>query len=193
MPLIRLFLICQCCMINHHVTHNQIWEKRYGFYTRKELQSSLPLRPGRNYTMVSCNDFRGNLLVLFWTMCNSIKGPCDTKSLKISTVYDVWFPRYRPFNMKLATNSALVLVFINFLWPVYIRDWLFIGNEMICWNQCAHSLNQLCIHNIPPDHFCNGFKGLLPQGCPLPITCNYQVINTLQNSSTNSTHRVWQR
>ena len=121
MPLIRLFLICQCCMFTHHDTHNQIWKKRYGFYTNKKLQSSLPVRPERNYTMTLCNDFRGNWLVLFWTMCNSVEGPCDIKSFKISTVYDIWFSRYRPSNMKLATHSALVLVFINFLWAVYGR------------------------------------------------------------------------
>ena len=52
-------------------------------------------------------------------MCNSVKGPCDIKSFKFCTAYDVWFSRYRPFNMKLATDSALVSLFINFLWAVY--------------------------------------------------------------------------
>ena len=33
------------------------------------------MRPGRNYALVLCNDFRGNLLVLFRTMCKSVKGP----------------------------------------------------------------------------------------------------------------------
>ena len=70
--------------------------------------------------MVLCNDFRGNLLLLFWTMCQAVKGPCDIKYFKISTAYDVWFSRYRPSNMKLATDSALVLLFINFLWAVYV-------------------------------------------------------------------------
>ena len=119
MSLIRLFLTCQCCMISHHDTHNQIWKKRYGFYLNKKLSNSLPSRPGLNHAVVLCNDFRGYLLVLFWTMCNSVKGPCDVKSVKISAAHDLWFSRYRPSNMKLATDSALVLVFINFLWAVY--------------------------------------------------------------------------
>ena len=120
MSLIRLFLTCQCCMISHHDTHNQIWKKRYGFYLNKKLSNSLPSRPGLNHAVVLCNDFRGYLLVLFWTMCNSVKGPCDVKSVKISAAHDLWFSRYRPSNMKLATDSALVLVFINFLWAVYV-------------------------------------------------------------------------
>ena len=55
----------------------------------------------------------------FGHMCNSVKGPCDIKSLKILTAYDVWFSRYQTSNMKLATDSALVIVFINFLLAVY--------------------------------------------------------------------------
>ena len=119
MSLIRLFCICQCSIISHHAIHNQISKKIYGSYINKKLQSSLPLRTGRNYAVVLCNGFRGNLLVLFWTMCQSVRGLCDIKYLKISTVYDVWLSGYRPSNMKLATDSALVLVFINFLWTVY--------------------------------------------------------------------------
>ena len=63
----------------------------------------------------------GNLLVLFWTMCQSVKGPCDINYFKILTAYDVGFSRYRPSNLKLATDSALVLVFINFLGAVYVQ------------------------------------------------------------------------
>ena len=121
MSLIRLFLICQCCKISHHNTHNNIWKKKYGFYLNKKLSSSLLLRPGRNYAIVLCNDSMANLLVLFWTMCNSVKGPCDVKLLKILTAYDVWFSRYQPSNMKLATDSAPVIVFISFLWAVYMQ------------------------------------------------------------------------
>ena len=91
------------------------------FTLTKKLSSSLPLRTGRNYAVVLCNDSRLNLLVLFWTMCNFVKGLCDIKSLKILTAYDVWFSRYQPTNMKLATDSVLVIVFINFLWAVYIK------------------------------------------------------------------------
>ena len=47
-------------MISHHDSNNQIWKKKYGFYLNKELLSSLPLRPGRNYAVVLCNDFKGN-------------------------------------------------------------------------------------------------------------------------------------
>ena len=56
----------------------------------------------------------------FGPMCNSVKRSCDIKSYKISIAYDVWFSGYRPFNMKLATDSALVPVFMNFLWAVYV-------------------------------------------------------------------------
>ena len=111
------FFICQCFMISHHDTHNQIWKQRYGFYLNKIFESSLPLRPGRNYAVVLCNDFRVDLLALFWTTCNFVKGACDIKSFNISTASDVWFLRYRPSNMMLATDT----VFINFLWAVYIK------------------------------------------------------------------------
>ena len=50
-----------------------------------------------------------------------VQGPCDIKYFKISTAYGVWFSRCRHPNMTLATDSALVLVFINFLWAVYMR------------------------------------------------------------------------
>ena len=52
-------------------------------------------------------------------MSSSVRGPCDIKSFKVSTAYDVLFSRYRPSNMMLAAASALVLVFINFSWAVY--------------------------------------------------------------------------
>ena len=52
----------------------------------------------------------------FWC---SLKGPCDTKSFKISTAYDVWFLRYRPSNLVITADFAMVLVFINLLWAVY--------------------------------------------------------------------------
>ena len=52
-------------------------------------------------------------------MSQPVKGPCDIICSKISTAYDVLFSRYRPSNMKLATDVAMVLVFINFLWAVY--------------------------------------------------------------------------
>ena len=100
MSLIRLVLKCQCCMISHHNTHNKIWKKRYGFYLIKKLSSSLPLRPGRNYAVVLCNHSRVDLLVSFWTMCNSVRGPCDIESLKILKAYDVWFSRYQSFQYE---------------------------------------------------------------------------------------------
>ena len=106
-------------MISHRNTRNKIWKKRYGFYLNMKLSSSLPLKPGRHYAVVLCNDSRVNLLVLFLTVWNSVKGPCDIKSLKILTASAVWFSRYQPSNMKLATDSALVIVFIDILWAVY--------------------------------------------------------------------------
>ena len=69
--------------------------------------------------MVLRNEFIGNVLVLFWTMCNSVKGQCDIKTFQISTAYDVWFSRYRHSSLMVAPGSALVIVFINFLWTVY--------------------------------------------------------------------------
>ena len=98
------------------------FKKIYGFYLTKKFQSSLPWRLRWNYAVVLCNDFTGNLLVLFLTMSQSVKRPCDIIYFKISTAYDVWFSRYRLSKMKLATDSALVLVFINFLWAVYITS-----------------------------------------------------------------------
>ena len=92
--------------------------EKYGFYLNKKLLSTLPLRPGRNHAEVLCNDFMGNLLLLFSTMCNSVKEPCNIKSFNISTACDIWVSRYRPSNLMLATDSALALVFINFLWAV---------------------------------------------------------------------------
>ena len=93
--------------------------KDMAFTLTRNFKFQLPWRPGRNYAVVLCNDFRGNLLVLFLAMCQSVKGPCDVKSFKISAAYDVWLSIYRPSNMKLAAVSALALVFINFLWAVY--------------------------------------------------------------------------
>ena len=118
MSSIRLMLICNCYMTSHYDTHNLIWQKKYGFYLNKKILSTLPLRPGRNHAEVLCDDFMGNLLVLFSTMCNSVKEPCNIKSFNISTAYDIWVSRYRPSNLMLATDSALALVFINFLWAV---------------------------------------------------------------------------
>ena len=73
------------------------------------------------------------LLVLFWTMCDSVKGPCDIKLFQISTTYVFWFSRYRPFNLMLATDSTLVIVFINFLWEVYQGQWQEIAPHSIYW------------------------------------------------------------
>ena len=76
-------------MISHHNTHSKIWKEIYGFYFNKELPISFPLRPGRNYAVVLCKNARVNLLFLFWTMCNSVNGPYDIKSLKILTAYEI--------------------------------------------------------------------------------------------------------
>ena len=51
----------------------------------QEILSSPSLRPGRNYDVVLCNDFRGNLLVLFRAICKFVKGPYGLKSCQIST------------------------------------------------------------------------------------------------------------
>ena len=117
--LIRLLLVCQCCMICHHDTRRHIWKIRYGSYLNKKFLNSLPLVVVRNYVMELCNDVMDILSFLFWTMWCSFKGPCDVKSFKISTAYNVWFSRYRPLNLMITANFALVLVFIYFLWAVY--------------------------------------------------------------------------
>ena len=41
--------------------------------------------------MILCIDFGDNLLIVFWTICNSVKERCDIKSVKIFTAYDVWW------------------------------------------------------------------------------------------------------
>ena len=46
------------------------------------------------------------------------------KSFKISTAYDIWFSTYRPSNLMITADCALVLVFINFLWAVYDKTHL---------------------------------------------------------------------
>ena len=106
-------------MIYHHDTHKHIWKKIYCSYLNKEFQNSLPLIQVRNYAVVLCNDFMGILFFTFWAMWSSFKGPCDTKSFKISTAYDAWFSRYHPSNWMITADFALLLVFINFLWAVY--------------------------------------------------------------------------
>ena len=60
----------------------------------------------------------GNLFVLFWAMYDSVTRPRDIKSFNISTAYDVWFSRYRPYNLMLATGSALE--FKGVPWAVYV-------------------------------------------------------------------------
>ena len=70
-------------------------------------------------------------VMILWVICSFCFGPCvillkwfcDIKSFKISTAYDVWFSRYRPSNLMLATDtdSAQVLMFINVLWVVYFK------------------------------------------------------------------------
>ena len=132
--------------------HNLIWKKKYGFHLNTKLLSSLPLRPGRNYAVLLCSYFIGDLLVLFRTMCAFVKGPCDIKSLKISPAYDVWFSRYWPSNLMLATNSALVIVFISFLWAVY--RWWKIANTIRVITKAkgstidinANTLNLIILH-----------------------------------------------
>ena len=56
----------------------------------------------------------------FFTMCNSVKGPSHIQLLKIATAYDVWFSRYLPSNLILATDSALVHVFVIFFGAGYL-------------------------------------------------------------------------
>ena len=53
--------------------------------------------------------------------CDSYKGVCDIKLFKISTAYVVLSSTFS--NLMLAMDSALVLVFINFLWAVYVFLW----------------------------------------------------------------------
>ena len=85
-------------------------------YLSKKFQNSLPLIPVRNYAMILCNDFI--LFSIFRTTWCSFKGPCDIKSFKIATAYAVWFSRYRPSNLLITADFALLLVFIIFMWVV---------------------------------------------------------------------------
>ena len=99
------------------------------------------------YAVVLRNDFRRNLIALFWTMCKSVKGLYDIKSCKISTAFDVWFSRYRPCNMKLSTDTAVVLVFINFLAAVYVHPCekvigMFFQNQI--WSRLL-DINRMCL------------------------------------------------
>ena len=120
MLLIHLFFICQCWMICHHDIHKHIWKKIYGSNLNKIFWYSLSLIAVRNYAMVICHDFMIILFLSFWTMWWPFKGPCGIKSFKISTVYDVWFSRYHPSHLMIIPDFALVLVFLNFLWAVYM-------------------------------------------------------------------------
>ena len=76
MLLIRLFLICQCCLC-HHGTHKHIWKKIYGSYLNKKFWNSLPLISVRNYTVVLCNDSMGNSFFFLWTLWCCLKRPYD--------------------------------------------------------------------------------------------------------------------
>ena len=110
----------ECCMICHHASHKRIWKKRYGSYLNKNFWNSLPSIPVRNYALVLRNNLMDIILFLFWTMLCSVTGPCDIKSFKISTAYDIWFLRYRRSNLMITADFALVVVFIKCLWAVYI-------------------------------------------------------------------------
>ena len=121
MTLIRLFLICQYCIISRHDIHNQFWKKDMALTLTRNFKihfhwDRYELMPWY-YVMIL-----GVIYTFYFEQCQceSVKGPCDIKYFKISTAYDVWFSRYRLSNMTLATDSALLLVFINFLWAVYI-------------------------------------------------------------------------
>ena len=75
-----------------------------------------------------------------------LKGSCDIKLFKISTAYDVWFSRYRPSNMKLAMDSALVLVFINFCGRCIMLDGVIIAPHCISMGQCKKDVTPLLTH-----------------------------------------------
>ena len=63
--------------------------------------------------------FYGCFLFCFWKMWCHIKGLCDIKFFKMWTAYDVWLSRYRPSNLMITVDFALVLVIINFFGAVY--------------------------------------------------------------------------
>ena len=105
----------------------------------------------RNYVMVLCNDFMGILFFLFWTIWCSFNRLCDVKSFKISTAYDVWFSRYRPSNLMITADFALVLVFRNFLWAVYdigSIEFVQIHSRIPCfWTNKCRLTSPCKIHN----------------------------------------------
>ena len=86
--------------------------------------------PVRNCAMELCNDFIGTLFFIKRTMWCSFKGPCVIKSFKILTPYNIWFARYRPSDVLIPADFALVLVFINhddvIKWKYFPRNWPFV-------------------------------------------------------------------
>ena len=122
MLLIRLVLIGQCCMICNHDTHNPFERKYMALTLTRKFKIHFHWYRYEILALVLCNDFMSISFFLFWTAYCSFKGPCDMKSSKIATAYDVWLSRYRPSNLVITTDFALVLVFINFLWAVYLKS-----------------------------------------------------------------------
>ena len=92
----------------------------------------------------------GDLFFLFWTMNSSFKGPCDIKSVKFSTAYDVWFSRYRPSNLVLTTDSALVLAFVDFRGRCNFKAThggsIVISDDKKIWS-CLHSQNKSMVRH----------------------------------------------
>ena len=120
---------------------------------------NVPFWLDRNYAMVLYKYFTRNLLFLLQIMRCSFKWPCDIKSFKISTAYDVWFSRYRPSSLMLTTVFALVLVLINFLWGctylsrhgLFLRgsQYTFPGKHLTFngWEafiSCQHMIKDIC-------------------------------------------------
>ena len=71
-------------------------------------------------------------ILFFWTMWCSLKGPCDKKSIKISTAYDVWFSRNCPSNLVMTADFALVLVFFGAVDDIIL--WKIIGFYSSRWD-----------------------------------------------------------
>ena len=134
MLLIRLSWICQCCMTYHHDTQNTFERKDGALTLTRNFKIHRYEIMQWYYVMI----LWVILLFLFWTMSCSFKGPCNIKSFKISTAYDVWFSRYRPLNLmigagvhKLIVGSATVTII---RWQKYViyANTLVDGGPMGC-------------------------------------------------------------
>ena len=98
MSLIRLFLIFHCCMLCCYDTVK---------FESKDMSLTLTTNFNVHFHWDQDEIMPWYFVIILWvfylfsfrTMCCSVQGPCDIKSFKISTAYEVWFSRYRPPNL----------------------------------------------------------------------------------------------